>query len=356
MAEEVNWSKAQQPVADEEELMANRAVLYPLILGFESSFVLRTAVLLELPDIIARAGPDETLTVKQIAAQLKSDSVNESRLQRVLTALVNWKLFRCTKPDLMSEMQYGLTPISKLLVTENNPYNQAPVVLLHTDPAILAPWQQLHRHVLYGENAVQSTYGKDIWQCFNDNPELSKCFNAAMASATPIDLTVVRKYEGFKDIKTLVDVGGGIGKALETIISSYPHIHGINYDLPHVIADAPTMPGIEHVGGSMFESVPSGDAILIRRVMHDWNDENCLKILNNCRKALLEKGKVLICELVLQPSGGLPQLLDMVMMVLTDGGMERTEEQWRKLLTTAGFSTINFIELLQQVWLIEAVK
>ncbi|CAK9222238.1 unnamed protein product [Sphagnum troendelagicum] len=64
-----------------------------------------------------------------------------------------------------------------------------------------------------------------------------------MASATPIDLTVVRKYEGFKDIKTLVDVGGGIGKALETIVSSYPHIHGINYDLPHVIADAPTMPG-----------------------------------------------------------------------------------------------------------------
>jgi hypothetical protein len=106
----------------------------------------------------------------------------------------------------------------------------------------------------------------------------------------------------------------------------------------------------------MFESVPSGDAILIRRVMHDWNDENCIKILNNCQKALLEKGKVLICELVLQPSGGLPQLMDMVMMVLTDGGMERTEEQWRKLLTTAGFSTINFIELLQQVWLIEAVK
>jgi hypothetical protein len=95
---------------------------------------------------------------------------------------------------------------------------------------------------------------------------------------------------------------------------------------------------------------------VLQRVMHDWNDENCLKILNNCQKALLEKGKVLICDLVLQPSGGLPQLLDMVMMVITDGGMERTEEQWRKLLTTAGFSTINFIELSQQVWLIEAVK
>jgi hypothetical protein len=80
--------------------------------------------------------------------------------------------------------------------------------------------------------------------------------------------------------------------------------------------------------------------------MHDWNDENCLKILNNCQKVLPEKGKVLIHDCVLQPSGGLPQIFDMLMMVHSDGGMERTEEQWRKLLTTAGFSTINFIGLI----------
>jgi hypothetical protein len=84
---------------------------------------------------------------------------------------------------------------------------------------------------------------QNLWTSLNDNPELNKCFNACMASATTIDLSAVTKYEGFKDIKTLVDVGGGIGKALETIISSYPHIHGINYDLPHVIADAPAIPG-----------------------------------------------------------------------------------------------------------------
>ncbi|CAM6012160.1 unnamed protein product [Sphagnum balticum] len=235
---EANGSKTQaQPVADVEELTTNRALLYPLLFGFAGSFVLRTAVVLGLPDIIARAGPDETLTVKQIAAQLKSESVNEFGLQRVLTALVNWQLFRCTKAE-MSEMQYGLTPVSKLLVTENNPNNQAPVVLFQTDPAALAPWQQLHRHVL----------------------------------------------------------------------------------------------------------------------MHDWSDENCLKILNNRQKALPEKGKVLIHDFVLQPSGGLPQIVDMLMMARCDGGMERTEEQWRKLLTTAGFSTINLIELFQQEWLIEAFK
>ncbi len=157
---EASGSKTQaQPVADVEELIANQAVLYSLLFGFAGSFALRTAVVLGLPDIIARAGPDETLTVKQIAAQLKSESVNESGLQRVLTALVNWQLFRCTKTE-MSEMQYGLTPVSKLLVTENNPHNQAPVVLFQTDPAALAPWQQLHHYVLYGENAWQSAHGK----------------------------------------------------------------------------------------------------------------------------------------------------------------------------------------------------
>jgi hypothetical protein len=310
---------------------------------------------LGLPDIIARAGPDETLTVTQIAAQLKSKSVNEFELQRVLSALVTCKIFRCTEVGTTLEVQYGLTPASKLLVTDN-PHNLAPAVLFQTDPAAQAPWQQFDRCVLYGEQPWKSAHGKDSWEYFNDNPGLSKCFNDSMASVTTVELIAVRKYEGFKDIKTLVDVGGGIGRALETIISSYPHIHGINYDLPHVIADAPTIPGIEHVAGSMFESVPSGDAVFMKHIMHDWNDENCLKILNNCKRALPEKGKVLIFDLVVPPNGGIPRLFDMVMMAHSDGGIERTEEQWRKLLTTAGFSTINYIELLQGKCLIEAVK
>ncbi|CAK9189402.1 unnamed protein product [Sphagnum troendelagicum] len=221
---EVNVSKVEQPVADEEELVVGSDVMYSLLFGFVGSFVLRTAVVLGLPDIIARAGPDETLALNQIAAQLNSKFVNEFELQTVLSALVTRKIFRCTKVGTTLELQYRLTPASKLLVTDN-PHNQAPVVLFQTDPASQAPWQP------------------DSWKYFNDNPGLSKCFNDAMASGTTVELIAVRKYEGFKDIKTLVDVGGGIGRAVETIISSYPHIHGINYDLPHVIADAPTIPG-----------------------------------------------------------------------------------------------------------------
>ncbi|CAK9253878.1 unnamed protein product [Sphagnum jensenii] len=278
---EVNVSTVEQPVADEEELVVGSDVMYSLLFGFVGSFVLRTAVVLGLPDIIARAGPDETLTLKQIASQLNSKSVNEIELQRVLSALVTCKIFRCTKVGTTLELQYGLTPASKLLVTDN-PHNQAPVVLFQTDPASQAPWQQFHRCVLYGEQPWKSAHGKDAWKYFNDNPGLSKCFNDAMASGTTVEL--------------------------------------------------------------------------IAHIMHDWNDENCLKILNNCKRALPEKGKVLIFDFVVPPNGGIPHMFDMVMMAHSDGGIERTEEQWRKLLTTAGFSTINCIALLQEQWLIEAVK
>jgi hypothetical protein len=162
-------SKMEQSVAadQEAELMAGHDVLCSLLFGFVGSFLLRTAVVLGLPDIIARAaGPDGTLTVKQIAAQMiqKSgvETVNEFELQRVLTALANYKIFRSCTQDVGSdqEMQYGLTPVSKLLVTENNPHNQAPGVLFQTDPVAQAPYRQLHRCVLYGEQAFQSAHGK----------------------------------------------------------------------------------------------------------------------------------------------------------------------------------------------------
>ncbi len=156
---EVNVSKVEQPVADEEELVVGSDVMYSLLFGFVGSFVLRTAVVLGLPDIIARGGPDETLTLKQIASQLNSKSVNELELQRVLSALVTCKIFRCTKVGTTLELQYGSTPASKLLVTDN-PHNQAPVVLFQTDPTSQAPWQQFHRCVLYGEQPWKSAHGK----------------------------------------------------------------------------------------------------------------------------------------------------------------------------------------------------
>jgi caffeic acid 3-O-methyltransferase len=82
---------------------------------------------------------------------------------------------------------------------------------------------------------------EEFWKYCNDNPEFAKCFNDDMTAMTNIQSIALRKYEGFKDMKTLVDVGGGLGKTLETIISTYAQIHGITYDLPCIISNLPTM-------------------------------------------------------------------------------------------------------------------
>ncbi|CAM6077666.1 unnamed protein product [Sphagnum tenellum] len=112
---------------------------------------------------------------------------------------------------------------------------------------------------------------------------------------------VLRAYHGFQDVKCLVDVGGGTGSSLALITAKYPHIRGINYDLPHVAAALPAYPGVKHVGGDMFDSVPSGDATFMKWILHDWSDSECVTILPNCFNALpASGGKVTAVESVLE--------------------------------------------------------
>ncbi|KAJ6859348.1 caffeic acid O-methyltransferase family protein [Populus alba x Populus x berolinensis] len=114
---------------------------------------------------------------------------------------------------------------------------------------------------------------------------------------------VVSHYKGGSDdVETVVDVGGGTGGHLAEIVKAYPHIKGINFDLPHVVAAAPAYNGVSHVGGNFFEVIPNADSIFMKWVLHDWGDEYCVKILKNCRKAMPEKtGKLILLEIVLQP-------------------------------------------------------
>ncbi|KAE9585965.1 putative anthranilate N-methyltransferase [Lupinus albus] len=116
-----------------------------------------------------------------------------------------------------------------------------------------------------------------------------------MVNCTTIVITIVMKrvlefYKGFEHINKLVDVGGGLGINLNLITSKYPHLHGINFDLPHVIEHAPTYAGMEHMGVDMFESVPHGDAIFMK------SDEHYLKLLKNCHKATHDDGKVIVLK------------------------------------------------------------
>nr|GEV30595.1 caffeic acid 3-O-methyltransferase-like [Tanacetum cinerariifolium] len=166
--------------------------------------------------------------------------------------------------------------------------------------------------------------------------------------------TILECYHGFENLTSVVDVGGGLGITINMIVSKHPTIKGINFDLPHVTRHAPLYPGIEHVGGDMFEEVPQGDAIFMKWILHDWSDKHCTKLLKNCYKALPENGKVIIVEAVLpflpetSNSVKVSTQMDALMMTQSPGGKERTEDEFLALAKSGGFKeeqTLGFIPM-----------
>lgn len=132
-------------------------------------------------------------------------------------------------------------------------------------------------------------------------------------------------------------------------MKAFPHIKGINFDLPHVIAIAPKYDGVTHVEGDMFNAIPKADVAILKSILHDWNDEDCIKILKNCRKALPQKtGKLILFEQLLHQEGAesmedIVLASDLLMIAHTGGGKERTELECKSLLKNAGFPRYKLI-------------
>ncbi|CAI9105353.1 OLC1v1004259C1 [Oldenlandia corymbosa var. corymbosa] len=198
----------------------------------------------------------------------------------------------------------------------------------------------------------------------SENRRFGMIFDDAMKSmSTNFMIEVLQSYKGFENVKVLVDVGGGVGATLNMIISKYPSIKGINFDLPQVIKTAPSWPGVEHIEGNMFKSVPKGDAFVIKRVLHDWSDEMCTKILKSCLEVLPDYGKVIVIEVIVPEStqevsfsSRLALTLDLKMFTLTPGGKGRTEKQYETLAKTAGFAASIVACRTQEYCVIEFYK
>ncbi|KAJ7550502.1 hypothetical protein O6H91_07G103900 [Diphasiastrum complanatum] len=328
-------------------------VVWDLMFGFVGSFAMRAAVLLGVPEILGREGPGAALSALEIAKRLPCEKPNVAALARILKYLAAKDMFNESGPE--EELRYSLNAASRYLVGDEAGKSMAPLALFQVHPDMIDAFKSLNEVVLAKKScsAFEIAKGKPIFAYAQQHPEFSKTVNNAMASSTKITMeTVVKHYKGFKDLNSIVDVGGGLGTALSQIVLAYPHLMAINFDLPHVVADAPTIPGVQHVGGNMFESVPHADAIFVQNVFVDWDEESCIKILQNCHKALPEGGKVIIVEPILEPSGskGLAERLamdaDLVLLTSTGEGRLRTHKQWKKRLEAAGFRPrVNIVSL-----------
>ncbi|CAK9184530.1 unnamed protein product [Ilex paraguariensis] len=213
-----------------------------------------------------------------------------------------------------------------------------------------------------GRFCIPESPWAELFELASVNAEFNRLFNQAMACTARITTkALISEYEeGFRCIGSLVDVGGGTGAAVAEIVKAHPHIKGTNFDLQHVVKTAPVYNGVTHVGGDMFKAIPHADGILMKSIMHNWDDENCIKILKNCRKAISKKpGKVIIVEVVLQPGGGDPfdnigLMFDLVMLTHFPGGKERTEVEWKKILEEGGFPRYKIIKIPALQSIIEA--
>ena len=168
----------------------------------------------------------------------------------------------------------------------------------------------------------------------------------------------------FSTCKTVVDVGGGTGSVLAAILSQHAKVRGVLFDSPHVVAEAPSLLKATAVldrvaieSGDFFKAVPAGgDCYVLSHILHDWDEDQCISILANCRKAMKLDGRLLVVEMVLPP-GDIPhpgKILDMVMLVVV-GGIERTEAEYSTLLSKAGFRLKTIVPTNSAVSIVEAV-
>lgn len=330
------------------ELFQAQSHVYKHIFYFANSMSLACALELGIPDIIHNH--NQPITPQELVSSLKLPTNKTDHLRRLMSLLVHSKFFSTTKfNDHGKEKEgYILTAASKLLLKNEVP-SLLPFVQAMTNPVLLTPWQFLGKWFQGKESTVfETAHGIPMWECADRNPEFNRVFNGAMASDSQMMTLVVNDTkEIFQGVESLVDVGGGTGNIVKIILEAFPHMICTVFDLPHVVADLPESGNLKFVGGDMFQSIPSADAILFKCVMHNWSDEDCVKILKRCREAIPTKdgkgGKVIILDMVIDNKKDEHDITetklvsDILMMVLV-GGRERNEKEWEKLFLEAGFS------------------
>ncbi|KAK9150387.1 hypothetical protein Syun_008696 [Stephania yunnanensis] len=336
-----------------EELLQAQAHIYKHTYYFINSMSLKCAVELSIPDIIHNHH-GKPMTHSELVTALQIPQSRSAHLYRLLRILVHNGFFATQKVhDHDDQEGYVLTLCSKLLLKDQKSslcmYN-----LTMLDPVLLSPWQALSAWFKGSDddevNAFKTVHKKGIWEYMsNERADLYRLFNGAMAGESGLvsSVLVTKCKTMFEGLRSVVDVGGGVGIMARAIAEAFPRIKCTVLDLPHVVTSCQGSENLNFVAGDMFQSIPSADAVLIKGVLHDWSDEECVKILKRCREAISSKeegGKVIIVDMVIDmkesthESTEIQLMFDMEMMVEVTG-KERTRHEWEKLFIEAGFIT-----------------
>jgi hypothetical protein len=329
------------------------AVMFRLIIGRWVSHLIYVAAKLELADRL-KDGPR---TVEELATAAE---VQAPALYRFLRALASVGVFAETK-----DKRFRLTPLAATLQKGVHGSLYAAALIFGEKYQEDARAQLLHG-LKTGEMPFLKAHGVPPFEYLENHPEHLKVFGEAMTSVSSMENPAIAAAYKFTGTRTLVDVGGGNGSLLSTILKANPKLKGVLFDQPSVITRAKQDRHVKAKGiverctlesGDFFEAVPKGsDAYIMKRVLHDWDDEGCTKILANCRAAMSERGRVLVAESVIRP-GNDPdrgKLLDMQMLIM--GGRERTKQEFAAVFRAAGLKLTRVVPTKCPLSIVEGVR
>ena len=320
------------------------------ITSYWTSQAVYVAAKLRIADRLA----DGPRTVEALA---EATGTHPRTLYRLLRALASVGVF--------SEGEAGrfrLTPAGELLRADETDSLWAMAILMGEEH--YHAWGGLLESVRTGKTAFDRLYGKPIFAYLAEHPEKAKVFDAAMTAIHGRETAAVLDAYDFAGIERLADIGGGNGSNLIGILGRYPGMYGLLFDLPHVVErarDDLRAAGLadrcETVGGSFFKPIPvQADAYFLRHILHDWDDDDAGQILRNIRRAMPSGSRVLVVEHVLPP-GDAPsfgKLLDLNMLIMS-GGIERTEDEFRRLYEAAGFRLTRVVPARDDLSVIEGL-
>jgi hypothetical protein len=325
-------------------------LLRQLVAGYWHSQCVYVAAKLGIADLL-KDGP---LSLEDLARQTKA---HPHSLYRLLRGLASLGVF--AEED---ERRFTLTPAAALL-QDDVPGSQRAMAIMMGEEHYKS-WGELFYSVQTGKPSFEKIFGKPVFEFLSERPEQAAIFDRAMVGVHGRETCAVLDAYDFSAFSSIADIGGGNGSTLCGILQRHPRLHGTLFDLPGVIGRAHQ--NVEKAGlsdrlhlvtGDFFESVPSGaETYFLRHIIHDWDDEKALWILENVRRAMGEEGRVLVVESVIPPGNDpcFGKLLDLTMLVIP-GGQERTEDEYRTLFGKAGFRLSRIVPTQAEVSVIEGV-
>jgi hypothetical protein len=298
---------------------------------------------------------DGPKTVGELAG---ATATNPDALYRLLRALASVGIFAEGE-----SRRFSLTPLAEPLRSDIAGSKRA-LALMSGDEQFRA-WAEIDYSLRTGKVAFDKAFGKPFFDYLGGHPDKARIFDAAMVGVHGRESTAILHAYDFSVFGVVADIGGGNGSQLTEILKKHNGMKGILFDLPQVIERAKErihaaglLDRCKLVAGSFFDAVPEGaDAYILRHIIHDWDEEKCLTILRNCRRAMPPASKLLVIESVIPP-GNEPfhgKFLDL-QMLLIPGGKERTEDEYRTLFERAGFELTRIVPTGTEVSIVEGRK